>query len=63
MSILLEASRTGYATNQIKNTMTVQELIDFLANEFDTDDEIYISNDNGYTYGGINEHDFRENEE
>lgn len=60
-NLLLEAKRTGYGTDQISNTMTVGELIAFLQ-DFDEDQKIYISNDNGYTYGGINYEDFRDEE-
>ena len=34
--------------------MTVGELIRLLE-DYDEDMEVYISNDNGYTYGGITE--------
>lgn len=57
--LILEAKRTGYGTDQISNTMTVGELIAFLQ-DFDEDQKIYISNDRGYTYGGITYDDFRE---
>lgn len=39
--------------------MTVGELIDFLGN-YDEDTPIYLSFDNGYTYGGITESHFEE---
>lgn len=57
--LILEANRTGYGTDQINHTMTIGELMAFLQ-DFDEDTKIYISNDNGYTYGGINYNDFRE---
>jgi len=50
--VIINANRTGYSTSQIKNTMTVGELIEFLQG-FDEDSRIYLSHDNGYTYGGI----------
>lgn len=58
-ALLLEANRAGYGIDQIRNTMTVRDLISFLEG-FDGDTKIYISNDNGYTYGGITHNDFRE---
>ena len=51
----------GYAVDQIRQTMTVGELIAFLS-DFDEDMPIYTSQDNGYTYGGIEYDNFREEE-
>lgn len=51
--------REGYGIDQINRTMTVGELIDFLA-QYDEDTPIYLSFDNGYTYGGITEGRFEE---
>ena len=42
--------------------MTVGELIGFL-NNFDEDEKVYLSHDNGYTYGGITVSRFEEVEE
>lgn len=39
--------------------MTVGELIEFLGN-YDEDTPVYLSFDNGYTYGGITESRFEE---
>lgn len=50
--VFIEANREGYAVDQISNTMTVSELIECLS-QFDDDAKVYISNNNGYTYGGI----------
>lgn len=55
--IKIEAKREGYSINQVRNTMTVGELIVYLE-QFDEDDKVYLSHDNGYTYGGISESDF-----
>ena len=60
-NLLLEANRTGYGTDQISRTMTVGQLIAFLE-DFDEDMKVYISNDNGYTFGGITYDCFREEE-
>lgn len=38
--------------DQIFRTMTVGELIAYLE-QFDDDSPVYLSHDNGYTYGGI----------
>ena len=58
----MKAEREGYAPDQIARTMTVGELIEFL-NNFDEDEKIYLSHDNGYTYGGITAYRFEEVEE
>lgn len=50
--IFIEGRREGYGIEQIRKTMTVGELIDFLSG-YDEDTEIYLNNDNGYTYGSI----------
>jgi hypothetical protein len=41
--------------------MTVGELIEYLE-QFDEDTKVYLSNDNGYTYGSITESSFEESE-
>ena len=50
--VIIEAVREGYSTEQVRNTMTVKELIDVLS-EYDEDAKVYLSHDCGYTYGGI----------
>lgn len=57
--VLIRAKRNGYGTDQCGHTMTVGELIDFL-NQFDEDTPVYLSHDNGYTFGSITEYDFEE---
>lgn len=52
--IIINTVRSGYAIDQIRNTMTVGKLIDFLS-DYNEDVPVYLSFDNGYTYGGINE--------
>lgn len=59
--LLLNAMREGYAVNQVHETMTVGELIAFLE-QLDENTEVYLSHDNGYTYGGITEYRFEEAE-
>ena len=56
-AILLNTKRTGYTVNQIldnKYTLTVQELMDYLS-DFDPESPVVFSNDNGYTYGEIDD--------
>ena len=51
-AILIEAHREGYAIDQVRNTLTVGELIAFLS-DYEEDTPLYLSHDGGYTYGGI----------
>lgn len=54
--VLLHTGRDGYAPSQvIDRAMSVRELIDFLESEFDEDEKVLFSNDNGYTYGWVSE--------
>lgn len=58
-ALKIEVSRTDYSPEQVMNnrrTMTVGELLRVLQ-DFDEDDLIIISHDNGYTYGGIRDYD------
>jgi len=59
--LFIEGRRQGYAPDQISNTMTVRELIDWLE-QFDEDEKVMLKNDNGYTYGSITESSFEEEE-
>lgn len=56
-NLIYNTFREGYGIDQIRRTMTVGELISFLS-DFDEDTPIYLSFDNGYTYGGIAENRF-----
>lgn len=62
MPIIIETTREGYGIDQIKRTMTVGELIDFLSG-YDESQPIYLSFDRGYTYGGITEYCIHEKED
>lgn len=61
MKLFIKAEREGYAPDQIRETMTVEELIGYLE-QFDGDTPVYLSHDNGYTFGGIRWNSFSENE-
>ena len=63
MKIYLEGRRNGYSTEQCGKTFTVRELIEYLENNFEEDDEIYLKNDNGYTYGNIDYFSFSTEED
>ena len=52
--LTFKAVREEYETPRIRKTMTVGELIEKLSS-YDKNMKVYISNDNGYTYGGITE--------
>lgn len=59
MKLFIEGRRNGYSTEQCGRTMTVGELIALLE-QFDEDAEVYLNNDNGYTFGNIDENSFEE---
>lgn len=52
--IIINTMREGYGVDQIKRTMTAGEL-KALLDDYDDKTPIYLSFDNGYTYGGITE--------
>lgn len=53
---ILKTNRSEYAIKEAsKQSITVRELIDYLADNCDLDSRIVFSNDNGYTYGYITE--------
>ena len=62
LKLIITAHRNGYETKQCGSTMTVRELIEVLDN-YDDDLKVYLSHDNGYTYGSINEGDLNESED
>ena len=62
MKLFIEGRRNGYGTDQCGRTMTVREMIEWLE-QYDDDTEIFLINDNGYTYGNIDERSFIEPEE
>lgn len=59
--IYIDGKRNGYGPEQCGRTLTVGEMINFLA-QFDEDAPIFLRNDNGYTYGNIDEYSFEEAE-
>jgi hypothetical protein len=58
--LILAARREGYGIDQVRRTMTVGDLVAYLQENYEEDVEIYLSHDNGYTYGGIREEYFHE---
>ena len=61
MRLFIEGRRNGYSPAQCGRTMTVGDLIEFLE-QFDEDTEVFLNNDNGYTYGNITEDSFEEDD-
>ena len=60
--LIIEAKREGYSIEQAENereAITVGELMQMLE-DFDEGTKVYISNDNGYTYGSVTEYRIRE---
>lgn len=57
--LIYSTFREGYGVDQVRETMTVGELIAFLE-DYDENTPIYLIFDNGYTYGGITEGRFEE---
>ena len=57
--IYINGNRNGYSEEQCGYTMTISELIDCLS-QFNDDENVYLRNDRGYTFGSINENDIYE---
>ena len=55
--LFIEGRREGYTPAQCGRTMTVGELIDMLSG-YDEDTPVYLNNDNGYTFGSIDDCSF-----
>ena len=62
LKLIITAHRNGYSTKQCGKTLTVSELIEVLQN-YDEDLPVYLSHDNGYTFGSISENDLNEDDE
>lgn len=60
--LTIDGRREGYAIDQITNTLTVGQLIEYLE-DCDPEMPVMINNDDGYTYGSITYTSFREEEE
>ena len=56
-AIFIDGRRDGYSPAQCGNTMTVGELKEFLE-QFNDEDEVFLMNNNGYTYGSITDSSF-----
>ena len=58
-ALFIEGRRNGYTPDQCGRTMSVGDLIEYLS-QFDEDMPVYLNNDNGYTFGSIDERSFEE---
>ena len=54
MRVMIESNRNGYKPEQCGKTLTVRELIEQLQG-YDEDAKVYISNDEGNTFGSLNQ--------
>lgn len=50
--LIINTERDGYSTDQVREPMTVNDLIRLLQ-EYTPDTEIYLSFDDGYMFGTI----------
>lgn len=61
-ALFIEGRRNGYSPDQCGYTITVADLMAYLE-QFDEDTPVYLKNDNGYTYGSIDEMSFEEQDD
>lgn len=62
MTVLyIKGNRNGYGPDQCGRTFTVADLIEYLE-QFEGDLPVYLNNDNGYTFGSIEESDIWEDD-
>lgn len=59
MKLVYNTSLDAYGIEDVRHTMTVGELVAHLQ-DYDPDTPVYLSFDNGYTYGGLDERSFEE---
>lgn len=57
-ALFIDGKRTGYGPDQCRQTVTAGELIEILQRMIDreyitSDTELFLRNDDGYTYGEI----------
>ena len=62
MNITFEAEREGYSKSQVWNPLTVGDLKTFLEDYAD-DTLIFLSHDNGYTFGTLRLNEVEESDE
>ena len=55
-SIIINTQREGYGIDQIRKTMTIEQIIEYfegLKYDCGGNTKVYLAFDSGYTYGGI----------
>ena len=58
-NVIINTKRESYGIDNIlNNTMTINELIEYLQDNYNGNEKIVLSFDNGYTYGSISEYNF-----
>ena len=60
--LFINGKRNGYSPEQCEGTLTVGELINILQG-YNPNMKVYLKNDNGFTYGSIEEYDIYEDDE
>ena len=60
--LIISTMREGYGTDQVRETMTVSDLI-YALGDYDGDTPVYLSFDNDYTYGSIRIERFEERDD
>ena len=58
-ALIIEANRDGYHPRQCHRTLTVAELQAILE-DYPEDMPVYLSHDNGFTYGSIEPENFHD---
>ena len=56
-ALIIDATVDGYTREQCGETMTVEELIDYLK-QYSDNTPVYLRYDDGYSYGSITENSF-----
>lgn len=62
MKLVIDTLCEAYGLEDIRDTMTVGDLISYLQ-DYDEDTPVVLSFDRGYTYGGIHQSRIKEVEE
>lgn len=62
MKLVINAKPTAYSLNQISQTMTVGEILDYLQ-DYDSDTPVYLSFDSGYSYGNLTDYAIEERDD
>ena len=61
-NLIINTRREAYSISDVRGTLTVGDLINYLE-QFDETDKVFLSFDEGYTFGGLSHFDFDEQED